>query len=53
MLLVESEGRDQPRGYTAVPLPLGLDFPRVADEAMRKFREAGMKVVKTTDPLSP
>ncbi|MFY0529563.1 nicotinamidase [Archangium gephyra] len=33
------------------PLPPGLDFPRVANEAMRKFREAGMKVVKTTDPL--
>ncbi|HZI06210.1 MAG TPA: nicotinamidase, partial [Archangium sp.] len=35
------------------PLPPGLDFPRVANEAMRKFREAGMKVVKTTDPLAP
>ena len=33
------------------PLPPGLDFPRVADEAMRRFREAGMKVVRTTDPI--
>ena len=33
------------------PLPPGLDFPRVADEAMRAFREAGMRVVRTTDPL--
>ncbi|AKJ06336.1 hypothetical protein ATI61_105674 [Archangium gephyra] len=35
------------------PLPPGLDFPRVANEAMRTFREAGMKVVRTTDPLAP
>jgi nicotinamidase-related amidase len=33
------------------PLPPGLDFPRVAEEAMRRFRAAGMKVVRTTDPL--
>ena len=33
------------------PLPPGLDFPCVANEAMRKFREAGMKVVRTTDPM--
>jgi nicotinamidase-related amidase len=33
------------------PLPPGLDFPRVADEAIRVFREAGMKVVRTTDPV--
>ena len=33
------------------PLPPGLDFPRVANEAMRTFREAGMKVVKTTASL--
>ncbi len=33
------------------PLPPALDFPRVADEAMRTFREAGMKVVRTTDPI--
>jgi nicotinamidase-related amidase len=33
------------------PLPPALDFPRVADEAIRRFREAGMHVVRTTDPL--
>jgi hypothetical protein len=33
------------------PLPPALDFPRVADEAVRRFREAGMRVVRTTDPL--
>jgi hypothetical protein len=33
------------------PLPPGLDFPRVANEAMRALQEAGMKVVRTTDPL--
>jgi nicotinamidase-related amidase len=33
------------------PLPPGLDFPRVAAQAMRAFQEAGMKVVRTTDPL--
>jgi nicotinamidase-related amidase len=33
------------------PLPPTLDFPKVANEALRTLREAGMKVVKTTDPL--
>jgi nicotinamidase-related amidase len=35
------------------PLPPALDFPRVAGEALRRFREAGMHVVRTTDPLAP
>ncbi|MFY0580113.1 nicotinamidase [Cystobacter fuscus] len=34
------------------PLPPGLDFPRVANEAMRALQEAGMKVVRTTDPIA-
>ena len=33
------------------PLPPGLDFPRVASDALNRLREAGMKVVRTTDPL--
>jgi nicotinamidase-related amidase len=33
------------------PLPPALDFPRVAAEALRAFRVAGMRVVLTTDPL--
>jgi hypothetical protein len=33
------------------PLPRALDFPRVAEEAMVEFKEAGMHVVKTTDPV--
>lgn len=35
------------------PLPAGLDFPRVAKEALEGFRAAGMRVVRTTDPLEP
>lgn len=35
------------------PLPPGLDFPRLADEAMRGFERAGMRVVRTADPLQP
>jgi nicotinamidase-related amidase len=31
------------------PLPAALDFPRIADEAMREFAAAGMHVVRTTD----
>jgi hypothetical protein len=39
-----------------VPAPLWtrcptLDFPRVADAALRDFRAAGMRVVRTTAPL--
>lgn len=33
------------------PLPPALDFPRVAAAALEGFREAGMRVVRTTDPL--
>lgn len=33
------------------PLPPGLDFPRIADEAVESFRASGMRVVKTTDPI--
>jgi hypothetical protein len=32
------------------PLPVALDFPRIADEAMREFAAAGMHIVRTTDP---
>jgi nicotinamidase-related amidase len=34
------------------PLPAALDFPRIADEAFAELREAGMKIVKTTDPVT-
>ncbi len=33
------------------PVPAALDFPRVAAEALEGFRAAGMRVVKTTDPV--
>jgi len=33
------------------PLPPALDFPRVADEALRAFADAGMRVVRTSDPV--
>jgi nicotinamidase-related amidase len=33
------------------PLPPSLDFPRIAEEAMAQFKQAGMHVVKTTDPV--
>jgi nicotinamidase-related amidase len=33
------------------PLPPALDFPRVAEEALRAFAAAGMRIVRTTDPL--
>lgn len=33
------------------PLPAALDFPRVADEAIRELQQAGMRVARTTDPL--
>ena len=33
------------------PLPPALDFPRVADEALRTLAAAGMRVVRTTDPV--
>ena len=34
------------------PLPPGLDFPRIADQAIEEFRSAGMRIVKTTDPVN-
>ncbi|XXF76428.1 nicotinamidase [Myxococcaceae bacterium GXIMD 01537] len=33
------------------PLPAALDFPRIADATVERLREAGMRVVRTTDPL--
>jgi nicotinamidase-related amidase len=33
------------------PLPPSLDFPRVADEALQAVAAAGMRVVRTTDPV--
>lgn len=33
------------------PLPPALDFPRVAAEAFEGFREAGMKLVRSTEDL--
>lgn len=35
------------------PLPESLDFPRVAQAAITRFREAGMRVVRTSDSLAP
>ncbi|MER2561234.1 MAG: nicotinamidase [Myxococcaceae bacterium] len=34
------------------PLPAHLDFPRIANEALEKWKKAGMKVVKTTDAVT-
>lgn len=34
------------------PLPPSLDFPRIADEAMKGFAKAGMHLVRTTDPIA-
>ncbi|MCK5796966.1 MAG: nicotinamidase [Deltaproteobacteria bacterium] len=34
------------------PLPRELDFPRVADEAMEAFRQAGMHLVTTRDAIT-
>lgn len=33
------------------PLPPALDFPRVAEEGFRELARAGMRIVKTTDPV--
>ncbi|MCC6748460.1 MAG: nicotinamidase [Deltaproteobacteria bacterium] len=33
------------------PLPPGLDFPRIAAQGIERFRQAGMHIVKTTDPV--
>jgi hypothetical protein len=35
------------------PLPDHLNFPKVADAAIERWRDAGMKVVRTTDPVAP
>jgi nicotinamidase-related amidase len=34
------------------PLPPALDFPAIADRAFAEFKRAGMKIVKTTDPIA-
>jgi nicotinamidase-related amidase len=34
------------------PLPPALDFPRIADQAFRELRAAGMNLVKTSDPIA-
>ncbi len=34
------------------PLPAHLDFPRIATEALEKWKKAGMKVVKTSDVVT-
>lgn len=34
------------------PLPPALDFPRLAEQTMEACRQAGMHVVKTTDPIA-
>ncbi len=34
------------------PLPPALDFPRIADEAFAELRDAGMNLVKTSDPIT-
>lgn len=33
------------------PLPPGLDFPRVAERGFEELRQAGMRLVKTGDPI--
>ena len=33
------------------PLPAALDFPRVADAGLREMAAAGMRLVRTGDPL--
>ena len=33
------------------PLPQGLDFPAIADAAMKRFEEAGFNIVSCGDPL--
>ena len=34
------------------PLPPALDFPRLAEQTMEDCRQAGMHVVKTTEPIT-
>jgi hypothetical protein len=33
------------------PLPPDLDFPRIAEQAMLDFKQSGMNIVRTTDPI--
>jgi nicotinamidase-related amidase len=33
------------------PLPDSLNFPAIAQQALAEFAEAGMRVVRTTDPI--
>ena len=33
------------------PLPPSLDFPRIADEAMAQFKQAGMHIVRSTEDI--
>jgi hypothetical protein len=33
------------------PLPDHLNFPKLADEAVAKWKDAGMKVVRTSDAI--
>ncbi len=40
-----------PAAYDAKGNLLSPDFPKLADEAIEKFRSAGMNVVKSTDPI--
>ena len=34
------------------PLPDALNFPKIADEAIARWKAAGMKVVKTSDAVT-
>ena len=46
-------GRDEPgaRASAGSAAADALDFPRVADAAVRELQQAGMRVARTTDPL--
>jgi hypothetical protein len=35
------------------PLPDSLNFPKLAEAAIVKWKKAGMRVVRTTDPVAP
>lgn len=34
------------------PLPASLNFPRIADQAFASFKDAGMNIVRTDDPIA-
>jgi nicotinamidase-related amidase len=34
------------------PVPAHLDFPRLADDAVARWRAAGMQIVRTSDPIT-